>query len=226
MAGNLNTYGDYRIATHGNFGVDIATQRADDLDNMAIDRLRTFSAQGRALDVASAGGGQAIRMACTGAHVTALDISDYSESFLHAARALGVADRCVFERQDITKFDVGASLGSYDVIVCQRMVHYVPHATAVAVVRNLKNGLANNGRLYISASGLHSELGDDYASAFAPVEARYEPLAIPMAEKHAINGPVCLYSVAEFAGLLETAGLRIERVFASPFGNVKAVARL
>lgn len=24
MAGNLNTCGDYRIATHGNFGVDIA----------------------------------------------------------------------------------------------------------------------------------------------------------------------------------------------------------
>ncbi|WP_207002540.1 class I SAM-dependent methyltransferase [Trinickia mobilis] len=226
MAGNLNTYGDHRIPTDGNFGVDIAKQRADDLDNMALGRLCALEAPSRALDVASAAGGQALRMARAGAHVTALDIGDYSDAFLSAARAVALDDKCAFERQDITKFDVATNLGSYDVIVCQRMIHYVPHSTAISIILNLKNALANNGRLYISASGLHSELGNDYAAAFAPIEGRYEPLADPMAEKHAIKGPVCLYSVAEFATVLETAGLRVERVFASSFGNVKAVAKL
>lgn len=226
MAGNLNTYGDRRIPTDGNFGVDIAMQRADDLDNMSLDQLRVLARAARALDVASAAGGQAVRMACAGANVTALDIGDYSGAFLAAASALGVADKCTFEHQDITKFDVAMKLGTFDVIVCQRMIHYVPHFTAVSVIRNLGRALASDGRLYISASGLHSELGDDYAGAFAPVADRYEPLAVPMIAKHAIEGPVCLYSVAEFATLLESAGLRVERVFASAFGNVKAVAKL
>lgn len=36
----LNGYGDKRNPTISNHGVDIAAQRADDLDGMALDHLR------------------------------------------------------------------------------------------------------------------------------------------------------------------------------------------
>lgn len=77
----LNGYGDKRNPTISNHGVDIAAQRADDLDGMALDHLRSIKDQARALDVASASGGQAIRMALVGADVLDLDIDDYSEAF-------------------------------------------------------------------------------------------------------------------------------------------------
>lgn len=225
MAGNLNAYGDHRIPTRGHFGVDIAMQRADDLDRMALDRLKSIGSPARALDVASATGGQAIRMAATGAETTALDIDDYADAFMSAARQQGVAGRCVFERRDITGFNVARTLGRFDVIVCQRMIHYLPYQGAVAVIRNLASALTDDGRLYLSASGLHSELGDGYAGARRPVAMRYDPLADSMLVKHDIQGPVCLYSLADLATLLEVAGLRVEQVFASTFGNIKAVAR-
>lgn len=225
MAGDLNLYGDKRNPTVGNFGVDIAQQRADDLDMLALQRLANAAAPTRALDVGSAGGGQAIRMADVGATVVALDIDDYAAAFAESARKQGVSERCSFARQDIARFDVAANLGRFDVIVCQRMIHYVPFQTAIDIVRNLRLALNPDGRLYLSASGLHSELGNAYPGATSPLEDRYVPLAGAMVEKHAMHGPICLYSVAEVARLLETAGMRVEQVFASPFGNIKAVAR-
>lgn len=225
---NLNGYGDKRNVTIGNQGVDIAAQRADDLDNMALEHLRAMRLHGsltRALDLASASGGQALRMAQAGADVVALDIDDYSEPFLQAAGVAGVAERCRFVQTDITDYDIEASLGQFDVIVCQRMIHYVPYNVAIDVVGNIRRALKPGGQLYLSASGLESELGDDYAGAGQSVEARYELLSSEMVEKHGMHGLVCLYTRDEIARLLEVAGMEVLQVFSSAFGNVKARAR-
>lgn len=120
---------------------------------------------------------------------------------------------------------MAGQFGLFDVITCQRMIHYIPYDQALRVVRGLRKALCPDGHIYISASGIHSELGDDYHAAFAPVEQRFVPLSPPMAAKHGISGNVCLYSVADIAMLVETAGLRIKTAFASPFGNVKVVAQ-
>lgn len=221
----LNGYGDKRNPTISNHGVDIAAQRADDLDGMALEHLRSIKDLARALDVASASGGQAIRMALAGADVLALDIDDYSEAFRDAASVAGVDGRCGFVQRDITDYDVAGNLGRFDVIVCQRMIHYVPYGVAIEVVRTLKRALKPSGRLYISASGLHSELGTDYPGAQQPIDRRYELLSAAMVEKHAMLGLVCLYSQDELAALLGLAGMHVEQVFTSAFGNVKAVAR-
>ncbi|MGF6440402.1 class I SAM-dependent methyltransferase [Paraburkholderia youngii] len=225
MAGNLNDYGDQRLLTDGAFGVDIATQRADDLDNMALARVRSHPGLPRALDVASASGGQAIRMATAGAEVIALDITDYSAPFMAAAREAGVEARCAFETCDIRRFDVADKLGTFDVVVCQRMIHYLPYHQALDMVRGLRRALAKGGQLFLSASGLHSELGDDYSGAFTPLAERYVPLAPPMVAKHNIAGDVCLYSVDELSALIEAAGMQVVTAFASAFGNVKVIAQ-
>ncbi|CAB3754677.1 class I SAM-dependent methyltransferase [Paraburkholderia humisilvae] len=221
----LNDYGDKRNPTISNHGVDIAAQRADDLDLMALEHLRSVKGQARALDVASASGGQAIRMALAGADVLALDIDDYSEAFRGAASAVGVEARCGFVQQDITDYDIAGNLGHFDAIVCQRMIHYLPYGVAIEVVRTLRRALKSGGRLFISASGLHSELGTDYMGDRLPIDRRYELLSNAMVEKHAMMGLICLYSQDELAALLEATGLHVERVFTSAFGNVKAVAR-
>ena len=223
--GTLNHYGDQRLLTEGAFGVDIATQRADDLDNMALARLRSHSGLPRALDVASATGGQAIRMATAGAEVIALDITDYSAPFMAAAREAGVEARCAFETRDIRHFDVADKLGKFDVVVCQRMIHYLPYQQALDMVRGLGRALTKGGQLFLSASGLHSELGDDYHGAFTPLAERYVPLAPPMVAKHNIVGNVCLYALDEISGLIEAAGMHVVTAFTSPFGNVKVVAQ-
>lgn len=218
----LNLYGDKAVLLANGHGADIASQRADDLDMMAIEHTRmrhsTF-----ALDIACGAGGQAIRLAQEGATVVATDIVDMAD-VIQAASA-GVPGKVAFAKLDMRNLDKLHVELPADVIICQRAIHYLPFSEAIAVIAGMKQLLAADGRLYLSASGIHSELGDGYAGRTAPLEERYAELAPAMRDKHGIHGPVCLYSEDDLVKLLSTAGLAPERVFSSQFGNIKVVAK-
>ena len=111
----------------------------------------------------------------------------------------------------------------FDIILCQRAIHYLPYARACHVVQALCALLRVEGRLYLSASGLNSELGAGYRAS--PLIERHHELCPEMAEKHNIFGPVCLYEEGDMQFLLEKNGFVVEQLFVSPFGNIKAVAR-
>lgn len=224
----FNPYGDRPIPTLGGHGVDIAIQRADELDARALEHIARVAAATAcaALDIACGRGGQAVRMALAGARrVVALDIADYGAQIAALAAAAGVAERVRFQQADMRRLDALRELaGPWNVIVCQRALHYLPYDQAVAVTRTLAARLAAGGKLYLSASGLGSELGENYAGASQPVHRRFAPLAPHMADKHGIRGPVCLYRKDEFAQLITEAGLVVEWLASSAFGNVKAQA--
>jgi len=53
-------------------GVDVAVKRADDLDRTVLQYIAAYPGC-RVLDLGSGAGGQSLRMATAGAHVTAVD---------------------------------------------------------------------------------------------------------------------------------------------------------
>ena len=112
------------------------------------------------------------------------------------------------------------------VIVCQRMIHYLCYPDALEALRILRGIAAEGAMLYLSASGMDSELVDGYEGQGVDVRQRFATLRPDRAEKHGITLPVCLYREGELAGLVREAGWRVDRVFRSGFGNVKLVASL
>lgn len=227
----LNLYGDSPEFLAGGHGADIASQRADDLDQMAVQRVvacaRTQTTTS-ALDIACGAGGQAIRMAQSGAQVLALDIMDMESIVTATARryldAIGVTGEVKFMQFDMRRLDLLQLDKLADVIICQRAIHYFAYPEAIRVVAQMRRLLAADGRIYLSASGLYSELGQGY-SGYVLLENRYSALSPEMRVKHNILGPVCLYSEDDLKQLLTRAGLHPESVFSSKFGNIKAVAR-
>lgn len=223
----LNDYGDeFRQAVSGR-GIDVASQRADDLDEEAIKVVRDLAGCGlhpSALDAACGLGGQSIRLAQAGARVIALDRADLASEVTTVACEVGVANLVTYLRSDLRSVAAQLRGYSFDVICCQRAIHYLPWAEAVEVVRQFASLLHPGGKLFLSASGLHSELGNGYASRSAPVENRYAPLVREMADKHGIAGEVCLYDADDLAKLFTTAGLAVEKIFTSSFGNIKGIA--
>ena len=223
---SLNLYNDIPKFLATGHGADIASQRADDLDLMAIkhtgSRASTF-----AIDIACGAGGQAIRLAQQGASVVATDIADMAEIIKSAST--GLPGRVTFVQQDMRSLDkLYNSLELLaDVIICQRAIHYLPFPDAIGVISGIKKLLAPDGRLYLSASGIHSELGEGYAGREFDLSLsdRYGELSPAMRDKHGIHGPVCLYSEEDMAKLLINGGLVPEIIFSSKFGNIKAVAR-
>ena len=105
----------------------------------------------------------------------------------------------------------------------QRFIHYLEFQEAVRLLRLIREHMPEGARLFLSASGLWSELGNGYVGAAQPLPRRFAPLSAAMAEKHDIRVRVCLYTPSELAELCQSAGFRCDRVYTSAFGNVKGV---
>lgn len=227
----LNTYGDRKILTKGQFGMDIAVQRADDLDNLAIDSILAAKKREQhvvaVLDIGCGQGGQLIRMAQAGATIAiGIDAQDYGSHIKARAEEGGVAESVHFFQMDMRALGKARlDMTTWDVIVCQRAIHYLPYDSAVRSVSSMRDLLCADGRLYLSASGMPSELSLGYTENEKQIWNRYGPLSDEMRDKHGIHGNVCLYSSEDMSRLLRDAGMYVEKVWVSDFGNIKAVAR-
>ena len=221
----INFHGDMGIFLAQGCGSDIASQRADDLDLSCIEFLHTLR-RPMAIDIACGVGGQAARMARAGATVLAVDHYDFSREVQRYVTEHAVQSRVRFLQRDMRDLDSLRQQGIAHAVICQRAIHYLTFQEAAAAVQAMGRMLRENGLLFISASGLGSELGDGYSGSELALCDRHCELAAPMQAKHGIHGRVCLYSVAEMRELLQAAGMIVRDLYASPFGNVKAVARL
>jgi 2-polyprenyl-3-methyl-5-hydroxy-6-metoxy-1,4-benzoquinol methylase len=221
------TQGNKPLKTRSGHGIDVAVQREDYLDGSAIRQIRSLIAQrgtARALDAACAAGGQSLRMARAGAAVTAVDLHSDGAALLRGATEESLT-QIDFAQADLRNPELYRRLGRFDLIIAQRFIHYLPFPDAVDVIRHFRDALLPAGKLYLSASGLYSELGQQYDGA-EHVAERYAVLWPPMANKHGIHDKVCLYEEHDMRALLEAGGMRVEKLYASPFGNLKCIACL
>ena len=219
--------GDKPLKTRSGHGIDVAVQREDYLDGSAMRQIRSLIAgrgTARALDAACAAGGQARRMARAGAAVTAVDLHSDGAALLRAAADEGLT-QIDFIQADLRDPELYRRLGQFDLIIAQRFIHYLPFPDAVDVIRLFRQALLPGGTLYLSASGLRSELGQQYDGA-ARIAERFAALWPPMANKHGIHDRVCLYDEHDMRALLDAGGMRIAKLYASPFGNLKCIACL
>ena len=218
-----NLYGDQLIGLGNGCGVDIASQRADWLDQAACEYLQELFEAGStplALDAGCGLGGQAYRMASAGANVLGVDMTQAEFRCQH--------DSITYFSQNVTEFPVIGNRGyvsDLDVVVMQRMIHYVRPLKAREVMRAVYYMLKPGGQLFISASGLGSELGSDYLDRSKSWDERFCLLDEPMAKKHGIHAPVCLYETVDLEKLVVDSGFRILSSETSQFGNIKVSAK-
>jgi len=212
------------------YGVDIATRRADDLDKKMVTCVTEHkSIQGtpgvscmKVLDLGCGGGGQSVRLVQAGALVTGVDLGAYSETFDSLRAEYNVsAQQLMFLEGNMT--DLSAVLGTQAFQWCcfQRTLHYVPYVVAHRILTDLRNRV--NDKLYISVSGVESDIGRRYMDAGKAIQDRFCQLDEIDAETFGIRQPVCLYTPEEFIGLLLESGWNVEECWVSAFGNIKAV---
>jgi len=207
----------------GSHGADITSQWIDELDLEAIRFVVSPAIPERvALDLGCGLGMQGIRFATLGCSATLYDIVDIGERIEQVRRMLAL-DKLAFRRIDLRRVSAEDLPPQVGAAYSQRFIHHLRFEEASALLSVLSPRLCARARLFLSASGLGSELADGYPHAARPVEERFAPLAAPMRAKHAIRGPVCLYTTAELERLALAHGLRTVRTWTSPFGNVKGV---
>jgi SAM-dependent methyltransferase len=210
----LNSYGDTSVK-NGGHGCDIASQRLDDLDKRCLSASRSM-VKSTVIELGAGRCGLSNRLSREEANVTAVDLRDFSQE---------AALRVKFVQADAIEFMKSVRSSSIDIIVSQRTLHYYPHSKAITLLKNICRALKANGFLFISASGLNSELSGGYIGKNIPIPNRHSNLSVQMAEKHNIIEPVTLWTEDELKASIIESGLGIEKIYSSEFGNVKVIAR-
>ena len=103
----------------------------------------------------------------------------------------------------------------------QRTLHYLPYNKAFETLKFLRTAVQD--KLFISVTGMDSAVGENYVGKNLPLSERFMKLESAEADIFQIQAPICLYRQEEFISLLETAGWKVEDIWQSAFGNLKAV---
>lgn len=228
----LNIYGDQLIQAGEGHGADIASQRQDELDKMSIARVVELVKTGqqiRTLDLGSGRGAQTKRLLEAGSTLgVAVDQTDFGQEFyasLAENKSAGLFLPLDFRSPNLLhKIQKRTENQVFDIIVFQRTIHYFSHTQALGLLACVRSLMESHSRLYLSASGMGSELADGYPGKQVPLPQRFSPLSPLMAAKHGIHPPVCLYTTDELVRLCQQSGLRVLMAQESEFGNIKIIA--
>ncbi len=207
------------------FGVDVGSTRLDDLDKQVIKYVEARTKIGlstRVLDVGCGAGGLAVALAQAGATVTALDIGDYSEAIMTKVEVLPLTlGKVTCVQSDIVSF-LDHSTQTFDCVVLQRVLHYIPYNEARKVLTALS---AQADLLYVAVTGITTAIANHYPIPKSPIEQRFEKLDTVGQEIFSITAPVCLYSETELKQLIIESGWSVIWSRVSDFGNIKVVAQ-
>ncbi len=209
--------------TFSGYGVDVTEHRADDLDKLCLERVRNLS-HPHVWDLGCGAGGQSLRLAQAGASVLAVDGYDFSAQFAHLMKENPQLKSPIsFVQSDIASFS-DKTHSAVDCVLFQRTIHYLPYQEASKVLKKLAS--VTKDSLYISVTGIDSAVGEGYAGKEVAIRDRFFALNAVQAEKFLISQPVCLYTPAEYTALLTESGWKIDQLWESAFGNIKAVCTM
>jgi hypothetical protein len=196
------------------YGVDVGQHRADDLDKKA---LEYFSSKPEAIVLELGAGtlGQSKRIAALGVQVIAIDIHDFSSSLESCHPNVS------FIQADIKTLPKVGFPGEATDIVLQRTLHYLRYTEALELLEYVHRH--TSGTLFISVTGIHSDIGEYLEIQNQPLEGRWSLVTDEGQLKFGITKPVCLYTEKEFEGLLLQAGWKVDELWVSAFNNLKAV---
>ncbi|MDR3323474.1 MAG: methyltransferase domain-containing protein [Zoogloeaceae bacterium] len=202
---------------------------SDGLEQLALEEIARrvrLNTPPRVLDMPCGEGSRAVAMARLGADVLAVDVPPLEGSVRGRALVAGVADHVRF----FSTLKIGVALlealpeGVFDLVFCHYGIHPLPYGEAAQTLRGLLKRLRIGGKLFVSAYGLHSDLGEAYADADKPVAERYCRLTPARARSYNLPGSVCLYTERDLVNLLIHIGGGVLRTFTSTHGAVKGIA--
>jgi len=200
-------------ADPGHIGLFIG--QLDDLAARTVEKRRRLGNEVSALLFGRGVGETARRMAAAGARVVVAETP--SGTLASGLRAQPFTLATLPDPGELPE-------APFDVVVGQLALHALPYEQARRAVRRLLMLLKIGGKLYLSAYGLHSTLGDHYPDSGKLIEHRFSELPPPLADTYDLHGPVCLYSERNLITLLFEVGASVLQSATGPLGNVRAVA--
>ena len=207
------------------FGHDVSSQRFDDLDKscieFAIDCLKYKRKKNIAIDLGCGLGIQGLRLGLLGYVTHVYDIAPLPQVIreINLHYPLCKVRSLRTDLRDIKKNQFPQA----DIVYSQRFLHYLRYNDAKMLLHKIFEVMRNDGRLFLSVSGLHSEIGQNHPHREVSIEERYAKLPTELAAHHDIHEAMCPYSEGELVTLCRSVGFSCLSASCSEFGNVKGI---
>lgn len=227
----INPYGDEYKVISKSYGSDVSSQRLDELDiacaqyalNLVANNMKNGLLPPQGIDLGSGLGVPSIAIHLLGCRMLLTDILDLQERFEILQQKLPLLSELIYLQKDAKLLTTDDFPKNLSFAYSQRFLHYLHFDEAVILLQKINLRMNTGARLFISASGLTSELGKDYPHAKKPVHQRFTQLSELYAIKHGILEEVCLYTEMDLIQLAESIGFVKINVYTSEFGNVKGI---
>jgi hypothetical protein len=207
----------------GGFSDDVAVDKFDSLDRACLGFAVARGQPGDwAVDLGSGMGLQGLRLALSGMNALLVDMRDLGDR-VDTLREIVPAPSLHVLRKDLRNLEPSDLPRPLRLAHSQRTLHFLSYEEALRLLAMIAVALEPGGRAYLSAAGLNSAMGRNYAGQDLPVSERYGLLAPAQARSHDIHEPVCLYATDDLRTLGIEAGLSDVRVWPSEQGNVKGI---
>lgn len=222
----INSYGDRLLwPSDLGYGGEISSQREDSLDQTAMQEAACLSGEMYdkrpvLYDIGSGLGTMSIKFAEIGCTVITCNIEPMPHLRRLSRETRAILPNHILEKD--VRFVDWTMFPEANIVYSQRFLHFIRFHEAVQLIRSVTER-TNDCSVYMSISGLSSELGNGYFKA--PLENRFDYLSKEMAQKHNIRQKVCLYDMDDAKLLVENCGLKIIQLWLSDFGNVKIRAK-
>lgn len=200
------------------YGVDISSQRLDDLDKLLLQAVADAT-EPTVLELGCGHGGLTLHLIESGANVYALDINDHTSELDTVLRTGKVS----FVVADMRTLPASYLSRSYDACVIQRSLHYIPQPDAVHLLHQLRTLVT--GALYLSVTGMETDIAKYYSATDTPLAERFATLRAPGDDFFSITAPLCLYRKEEIIATITEAEWQIDKFWTSAFGNHKLICR-
>ena len=206
----LYTNGMNQVSKTG-FGVDVSATRADELEKRLLAEIRSGDT---VLDLGCGAGGAAARLQKSNVYVAGIDIYDFSAEWSEGKGS--------FVCGDIVDLKTLVPEQLFDYCLCNRAIHYLRYDQAAQVLEDLRRLV--HSQLFISFSGLTSDLAKAYDKHDTPIKQRFARLGAKGQETFGVTAPLTLYTEIEATQLLINTGWNVTWSRTTDFGNVLAVA--
>lgn len=226
---NSNDQNFFPRAAFGGFGHETSAAYMDEHEahlNASIAMRVKTGEKIRVLDLACGMGKTSLRLAKSGAVVTAIDLNP--ETPAHIQSGLQTEnlpqDRVRVITKDMRQLPEKIPGGPFDYILFQRALDCLPYIEGEKVMRKLSANLKSGGGIYLTVSSPSADYAKDYAGQNKPIKTRFDRLAPEFQMAHHFTQPICMYHPPELRKLAAKSGLRCEQLYLSAAGSNKLIA--
>lgn len=135
-----------------------------------------------AVDLGCGSGIMGLRFSCLGVETILIDTLPVHETLLKTLSLQNIL-RLKFVQQDARHLSHDQLPSRVGLLFSQRFVYYLKYSEALDLLKTLKAVMSLSARLFISASGRNSELGDGYGGS-DDLKQRFSEFAPETAGKH------------------------------------------